>query len=170
MKPIYYFICRVIRHIRISGQQFKLELKRSIYSHASLRSVDAKSDSCACINFPPSFSTNINDMFFKCQLIDNLTPSNFSHSLFFMSYSNNLILMVPLELTSKLHLSASLFNKLFANHTNKAFEFFSKTAILMLFLKKPFMSSAIAYKVLSSAQPTVSTSFKMKNKKTEKMC
>ena len=62
-----------------------------------------------------------------------------------MSYSLTLILMVSLNVANKLHFSALLFSKLFSNHSNKAFDAFSKDAITLL------MSSAITYGVLSSA-------------------
>ena len=62
-----------------------------------------------------------------------------------MSYSVTLILVASLKVTNKLNFSALLFNKLFSNHSNKAFDAFSKDVITLL------MSSAITYGVLSSA-------------------
>ena len=70
-----------------------------------------------------SFSANISDIF--------------------MSYSVTLILTASLELTNER--SALLFNKLFSNHSDKAFDAFSKDAYTAL------ASSAKTYTVLSSA-------------------
>ena len=53
--------------------------------------------------------------------------------------------MASLKVTNKLNFSALIFNKLFSNHSNKAFDAFSKDGITLL------MSSAITYGVLSSA-------------------
>ena len=86
-----------------------------------------------------NFSTNISDMFFIRQRIVKLDTCNFSHLLICMSYSLTLLLMASLELTNKWHLSALLFNKLFSNHSNKAFDAFSKDPVT------PLMSSTITY-------------------------
>ena len=83
--------------------------------------------------------------------MSNLTASNFSNSLIFMSHSFTLVLTTSLELTNKWHLSALSFNKLFLNHSGNAFDVFSKVAIT------PLISSAIKYGVLSSAQLAIST-------------
>ena len=64
---------------------------------------------------------------------------------YFLPYSLTLILTASLELTNKWHLWALLFNKLFSNHSNKAFDAFSKDVITTL------MSSATIYEALSSA-------------------
>ena len=53
--------------------------------------------------------------------------------------------MASLELTNKYHLSTLLSNKLFSNHSDRAFNSFSKDAIT------PLISSALTYGVLSSA-------------------
>ena len=62
-----------------------------------------------------------------------------------MSYSLILILTALLELANIWHLSSLVFNKSFSNHSNKAFDTFSKDAIT------PLISPAITYGVLSSA-------------------
>ena len=66
--------------------------------------------------------------------MSNLTPSNFSHSQFFMSNLLTLKFTASLELTNKWHLSALIFNKLFSKHSNKAFHAFFKDVITPLML------------------------------------
>ena len=83
--------------------------------------------------------------FSNVSLFSNLTSSNFSRSLFFMSNSLTLKFTASLELTNKWHLSTLPFNKLFLNYSRKTFEAFPKYVIT------PLMSSAITYGELSSA-------------------
>ena len=106
---IFLFVVR-LWHIQISGQSLNWELTKA-------------------------FMTNIS-FFYKYQLffsnvilLSNLTPSNISHSLFFISYSLTLILTALLKLTNKWHMPALLFNKLFSNPSNKTSDAFSKDAI-----------------------------------------
>ena len=62
-----------------------------------------------------------------------------------MSHLLILTFTASLERINKWYLSALPFNKLFSNHSNRAFDAFSKDAIT------PLMSSAMTYGVLLCA-------------------
>ena len=62
-----------------------------------------------------------------------------------MSYSLTFVLKVSLEVTKKMTFLGITFNELFSNRSRKAFDVFSKDAILS------WMLSGITYGVLSSA-------------------
>ena len=66
MKPVCFSICRTIVAHPDRWAIIQLRIERGIHDHASFRYVQAKSDSCKCMNFPTSCSTNIDYMFFKC--------------------------------------------------------------------------------------------------------
>ena len=125
---IFLFFMR-LWHIRISGQYLKCGLKEALISSCRERFLLVHKF------FVLVFLQISVTCFSNFSLFSNMTPSNFSHSLFFISYSLTLKLTASLKLNNKWHLSALFFNNLFSNYSNKAFDAFSKDAIT------PLMSS-----------------------------
>ena len=78
----------------------------------------------------------------KFSFQSSLTPNNFSHLLFSVSYSPTWTITFSLPLISKWHLSVLLFKRLLSNHWNKAVEASSNDLIRSSIL------SAITYGVL----------------------
>ena len=97
-------------------------------------------------------------MAIKRQFIINLTPNNFSQSLFSIENSPIFIFVFSLVLANKWHLSGLPLNKLSLNHLNKLLDAFSRESIKSLLLFADING------VLSSAKLAISTSFKTKNK------
>ena len=86
MRPAHLSICREILTHPVQWTIVEPQIKKSIHDHASFRYVHERSNFCYCVNFSTSF-LQISVIFFSnVSLMSNLTTSNLSHSLLFMSY------------------------------------------------------------------------------------
>ena len=99
--------------------------------------------------------------FSNVNLLSNLTPSSFSYSLFFISYSLTLMFMFLLELTKMSYLSELFFKRLSLNHVNRALDVSFKNYFNITI----DITSCNKWNVVI----TISVSFKMKNKSARNM-
>ena len=94
--------------------------------------------------------------------LSNFTLNSFSASLLLILNLSTFILILSFVLTSKWHLSALLFKRLFSNNSNKPLDACWRDVIRSSTL------STIMYGVLSSAELVISMLFTAKNKSAKK--
>ena len=111
---------------------------------------------CKVYSFPLAFLHTLEIWSSKFSFQSSLTPSNFLHILFPISYLPKWADTFSLLLISKWHLSGLLLKRLLSNHWNKAVEASYNDRIISSIL------AAIISRVLSSAQLVISISLMIK--------